>query len=63
MKPLASHQGAHGRLGHVAAPQFGAQSHSKPGSSASFASMSGGGHYVQGNPSAGGSTRKRAKMG
>jgi len=38
------------------------QSHSKPGSSASFGSLSGGGHY-QGQTSSGNPVRKKARLG
>ncbi|KAF8871391.1 hypothetical protein CPB84DRAFT_1800915 [Gymnopilus junonius] len=48
-----SHQGAHGMIG---AP-FG-QTQSKPGSSASFTSLSGGNPYGSG----GGSSRKKARL-
>lgn len=58
-----SHHGGHGHMG----GPFG-QSHSKPGSSASFASLSGGGHYG-GHASGGagngthGPSRKKARLG
>ncbi|KAF9557910.1 kinase-like protein [Agrocybe pediades] len=67
-KPLltASHQPAGGAVGggriaggHMMPNTTGIQQHSKPGSSASFASMSGG-HYAQGG---GGAARKRTKLG
>ena len=57
--PNNSHQGNHGHVGIA----FG-QSHSKPGSSASFASVSGGGPY--GGQASGGNghpTRKKARLG
>ncbi|KAF8806041.1 kinase-like protein [Phlegmacium glaucopus] len=63
MMPLPqnnSHQGNHGHVGITFA-----QSHSKPGSSASFASVSGGGPY--GGQASGGNghapTRKKARLG
>ena len=66
MMPLPqnnSHQGQ-GNHGHVAIP-FASQSHSKPGSSASFASVSGGGPY--GGQASGGNghgpSRKKVRMG
>ncbi|KAJ8519657.1 hypothetical protein ONZ45_g3417 [Pleurotus djamor] len=55
MVPMASQQ-AH--AGHAQANAF--QSQSKPGSSASFASLSGGGQYQGGGN---GSSRKKARMG
>ena len=55
-----SHQGNHG---HVAIP-FAGQPHSKPGSSASFASVSGGPYGGQGSGGNGhGSSRKKARLG
>jgi hypothetical protein len=73
LHPTTSHQGAGGaahahnnnnNMSNTATmvPQQFGQSQSKPGSSASFASLSGGGHYVA--HGSGGNTRaKKARLG
>ena len=63
MMPLPQNNSHQGNHGHVAIP-FAGQSHSKPGSSASFASVSGGPYGGQGSGGNGHvPSRKKARLG